>query len=405
METMPPFQMTTGQRQLAAIMFTDAVSFSAQMNAQEVATLHRMERDTDVMTRVAGAHNGAVLKSTGDGLLISFGSAVEAVSCALEIQRGFAARQQPGADSGSLRHRIGIHLGDVFVKDGDVMGDGVNIAARIVNEAPPGGIVVSQMVHELVRNKLTLHVAALGARHLKNIRDPVPLFRLMLDPPPPPPSASRPGPSGPEPVAATPARRSGFWTASAVVALLAAGWFVFQAQRSHERDLAESRRKQAELMKSVEEAKRESAAPKVAPAADAFDYAAATTAVPANRRNPAESPARIADALRLSNATLIWLNEALRAHTKDRPLTVRGLGSADFTGATVFMNAQGDLMFAEGGASRARAWDELNDATKAALLAAAIDAAPLATPEEIRRGAMAFAYLRGRPELVAALRR
>lgn len=403
METQPPFPVMTGQRQLAAIMFTDAVSFSAQMHEQEVATLHRMERDIEVMERIVRTFNGAVLKSTGDGLLISFGSAVEAVSCALEIQRGFAVRQQPGADPGSLRHRIGIHLGDIFVKGGDVMGDGVNIAARIVNEAPPGGIVVSQMVHELVRNKLTLHVAPLGARQLKNIREPVALFRLLLDPPP----APRPAPPPPEArreVAATPERPGALWVI-AVLGLAAAGWLVFSAQRTHRQELAESQRRKAMLERSLAEWREHPAAEGADATAPAFDYGAATTDVPAHRRNPAEPPERVREALHLSSTAIAWLGEALRGYTRERPLEVRSLGAADFGGATIHTSPQGELIFVEGGASRARAWDELNDGTRAAVLAAALEFAPRSTPSEIRRGVEAFAYLRGRPELVRAIRR
>lgn len=404
METMPPFQVVAGQRQLAAIMFTDAVSFSAQMNAQEVATLHRMERDMDVMRRAAAVHNGTVLKSTGDGLLISFGSAVQAVSCALEIQRGFAPRLQPGADPTSLRHRVGIHLGDVFASGGDIMGDGVNIAARIVNEAPPGGIVVSQMVHELVRNKLSLHSVSLGPRHLKNIRESVALFRLLLDPPP---VASPAGPESTEPDApaapAAPARRSRRAMGVAILALVVAGWFVFRAQQAYQRDLAESQRKQAAFVKALQEVSAPGA-PAGAPPAAGFDFAGATTGVPAVRRQPPEPAERLDEAQALNARLLTWLADALRGYHRDRPLDVRGLGDPAFTGATVFTNAQGQLFLAEGGASRQRTWEELGEPAQAAIIAAALERT-LSVPEEIRRGAGAFAYLRGRPELARALRR
>jgi adenylate cyclase len=129
METTPPFQVVSGQRQLAVIMFTDAVGYSAKMHAEEVATLNLLERDLLLMRQVIGDRGGTVLKSTGDGLLVQFSSAVQAVSCAVEIQRRFADRLVPGKKSKGLRHRISVHLGDVFAGGGDVLGDGVTGSA------------------------------------------------------------------------------------------------------------------------------------------------------------------------------------------------------------------------------------------------------------------------------------
>src|SRR5205085_12299528 len=120
MDATPPFPVVTGQRQLTVIMFTDAVGYSAQMHAEEVATLNRIERDSQLIRDSVGLHGGNVLKSTGDGLLIQFASAVEALRCALEVQTKFAERNATSATQ--LRHRIGIHLGDVFVGNNDVMG-------------------------------------------------------------------------------------------------------------------------------------------------------------------------------------------------------------------------------------------------------------------------------------------
>src|SRR5580692_9059529 len=124
------------QRSLAAIVFTDVVSFSARMHADEVATLKLLERDFAEMRRLCAEHEGEVLKTTGDGLLLTFTSAVQAVACALAMQRQFAAEAKDQAPpGGALQHRIGIHLGDVLVQDKDVMGDGVNIASRLQAEA------------------------------------------------------------------------------------------------------------------------------------------------------------------------------------------------------------------------------------------------------------------------------
>jgi len=188
---------TPSQRTLAAIVFTDVVSFSARMHTDEVATLKLLQRDFAEMRRLCAEHEGSVLKTTGDGLMLTFTSAVQAVACALAMQRQFA-REAKGHDSGEvLQHRIGIHLGDVLVQDQDVMGDGVNIAARLQSEAEPGGICISQTVYDVVKNKLAMQVVSLGARDLKNIAQAMPVYRLILEAQALGPAGRSPAPSGP----------------------------------------------------------------------------------------------------------------------------------------------------------------------------------------------------------------
>src|SRR4051812_301598 len=173
--------LTRGQRSLAAIVFTDVVSFSARMQTDEETTLELLKRDFDAMRDICTQHQGSVLKTTGDGLLLYFSSAVQAVACALAMQRFFAEQAKTRPPSQSLVHRLGIHLGDVFVNDQDVMGDGVNIAARLQAEAEPGGICISQTVYDVVKNKLALHVTRLGPRELKNISQHIPIYKLLLE--------------------------------------------------------------------------------------------------------------------------------------------------------------------------------------------------------------------------------
>jgi class 3 adenylate cyclase len=165
----PPEALAAGQRTLAAIVFTDTAGFSKLMSKDEEHTLRLVARDLGHMKAVCGAFGGQVLKSTGDGLLMLFTSAVQAVACALEIQRDFQKQNLELPRAERLRHRIGIHLGDVFQNGGDVMGDGVNIAARLQTEAVPGGICLSQTVYDVVHNRLPFYVNDLGARTLKNI--------------------------------------------------------------------------------------------------------------------------------------------------------------------------------------------------------------------------------------------
>jgi hypothetical protein len=151
------------------------------MHTDEVGTLKLLQRDFAEMRRLCAEHEGSVLKTTGDGLLLTFTSAVQAVACALAMQRQFAAEAKDPAAGDVLQHRIGIHLGDVLVQDKDVMGDGVNIAARLQSEAEPGGICISQTVYDVVKNKIEMQAVSLGARELKNIAQAMPVYRLLLE--------------------------------------------------------------------------------------------------------------------------------------------------------------------------------------------------------------------------------
>jgi class 3 adenylate cyclase len=130
------------------------------------------------MTQLCQKFEGKVLKTLGDGLLMYFVSAAKAVECACEIQKVLAetvAKLSPGE---ALTHRIGIHFGDVFFSGTDVVGTGVNIAARLQTEAQPGGICISQTVYEVVKNNLSLQVTYMGSRKLKGIQEPLPLYQV-----------------------------------------------------------------------------------------------------------------------------------------------------------------------------------------------------------------------------------
>lgn len=155
-------------RRLAAIVFTDVVSYSARMQVDEAGTLALVQSDFDEMHRLCAQHGGQVLKSTGDGLLMCFDSVVDAVTCALAIQAAFVGR-----GGGTLEHRIGVHLGDVYHQNGDVVGDGVNIAARLQTAAKPGTICVSDAVFVAVKGKVAMDSTPLGPLALKNIAQPM----------------------------------------------------------------------------------------------------------------------------------------------------------------------------------------------------------------------------------------
>jgi hypothetical protein len=152
------------------------------MSENEDHTLDLIRRDLKIMKRVCEASEGRVLKSTGDGLLMYFISAISAVKCAIEIQEKITTAALNLSQRDVLMHRIGVHLADMFITDTDVMGNGVNIAARLQAEADPGGICISQTVYEVVKNGLQIATKYLGPRELKNIREVVPAYKILLQP-------------------------------------------------------------------------------------------------------------------------------------------------------------------------------------------------------------------------------
>lgn len=409
METTPPFPIVSGQRQLSVIMFTDAVGYSAHMHKQEVATLNRLERDTEVMRRVIESHTGTVLKSTGDGLLIQFVSAVQAVACAQEIQRHFANRTDPAYAKSALRYRIGVHLGDVFVGNGDVMGDGVNIAARLVGQAPPGGIIISHTVYDVVKNKLPLHVQRMGPQQLKNIGEPLVLYRVLLDAPqstvPVPPASV---PTGPVAAGVAPRRTRRLLAALGLALVLAVtAKFVVREYSAHQEGLSRSHTAQAALDELLKKSSATAAdGPAELPTGSTdHNFAALVTRTPAGQDTSVEGRALRLAAEQSTGPLFRWLAINLEAHTKERPLSVDSLGNPYSPGATLFLDEDRRLNFIEGGAFRRREWSALKPDVQAAIMVSVMRASMAPIPPEVRQGAAAFAYLHGLPEMIAALPR
>jgi adenylate cyclase len=168
-------------RRLAAILAADVAGYSRLMGADESGTLDALKRQlSDSVHPAIAAHSGRIFKTTGDGLLAEFASAVEAVLCAVEIQRALAERSADAPAGTRLDFRIGINLGDVIADGDDVFGDGVNVAARLEPLAEPGGICVSSAVYQQVTGKVDVAFVDMGARNLKNIAEPVRVFRIDL---------------------------------------------------------------------------------------------------------------------------------------------------------------------------------------------------------------------------------
>jgi adenylate cyclase len=167
-------------RKIAAILAADVVGFSRLAGADEDRTLARLRAlRSDLVDPAVGAHHGRVVKRTGDGLIVEFRSVVDAVRCAIGIQRGMTERNTDVAQEQRIEYRIGVHLGDVVEEaDGDLMGDGVNIAARIESVADPGGICLSEDAWRQVRDKVKETFVDRGEKALKNIARPVRIYAL-----------------------------------------------------------------------------------------------------------------------------------------------------------------------------------------------------------------------------------
>jgi TolB-like protein/class 3 adenylate cyclase/Flp pilus assembly protein TadD len=220
------------RRKLAAILSADAVGFSSQMHRDEAGTHARLRSCREIIDRLVAEHDGRVVGSAGDSVLTDFPSVVEALTCAVGIQRTLRERNAALPPEHRLAFRIGINLGDVIIDGEDIYGDGVNVAARLQQLAEPGGILVSRTVHNHVRGKLELAFEPLGEHKVKNIPEPAAVFRVRLD-------GSRPSP---ELSKRPPTRAKRVWLATAVVLLLAGAaitlWFVrggFMGEHREER--------------------------------------------------------------------------------------------------------------------------------------------------------------------------
>jgi TolB-like protein/class 3 adenylate cyclase len=169
-------------RRLAAILCADVVGYSRLMGADEVGTLARLNRHRDELIDPAIAHHrGRIVKTTGDGLLLEFASVVDAVQCAVQIQRAMAERNAGVAEDQRIEFRIGVNLGDIIVEGDDIFSDGVNVAARLEGLADPGGICIQRSVRDQIRDRLPLILEDMGEQQVKNIARAVRVFRVVLD--------------------------------------------------------------------------------------------------------------------------------------------------------------------------------------------------------------------------------
>jgi TolB-like protein/class 3 adenylate cyclase len=169
------------ERRLTAIFAADVAGYSRLMGLNEAGTLARLRAHRhELIDPKINEHKGRIVKTTGDGILIEFPSVVEAVTCAVAVQRGMAERNAAIPEDQRIVFRVGVNLGDIIIDGDDIHGDGVNIAARLEGIAEPGGICVSAIVHDQVRDKLDLNFDDLGEQALKNIARPLRVYRVRL---------------------------------------------------------------------------------------------------------------------------------------------------------------------------------------------------------------------------------
>jgi adenylate cyclase len=170
------------KRKLTAILSADAVGYSRLMGEDEEATVRTITAYRDVLTTLIQQHNGTVLDSPGDNLLAEFGSVVDAVRCAVAVQKEIKIRNDDSPENRRMQFRIGINLGDVIEEQGRIYGDGVNIAARLEGLADPGGICVSKTAFDHIESKLPYGYDFIGDQTVKNIAKPVGVYRVLMDP-------------------------------------------------------------------------------------------------------------------------------------------------------------------------------------------------------------------------------
>ncbi|MDX2201500.1 MAG: adenylate/guanylate cyclase domain-containing protein [Hyphomicrobiaceae bacterium] len=161
------------RRKIAAIIAADVVGYSTQIARDEEGTLARLQASRSVFEEFVGRYHGRIFNTAGDSILAEFASAVEAVRCALEIQESLRTKNMALPEGHKMQFRMGINLGDVVERNGDLLGDGVNIAARLEALSAPGGICISRSIYEQVQNKISISFADIGPQSVKNIPTPI----------------------------------------------------------------------------------------------------------------------------------------------------------------------------------------------------------------------------------------
>lgn len=232
------------ERRLATILCADVASYSKMMAANEERTIKVFRGHREIFESLVKLHRGRIFNTAGDALLAEFNSPVEAVRCATEIQAALRTRNEHLAPEEKMLFRMGINLGDVIIQGGDLLGDGVNIAARIQTATAPGGICISGSVHDQIQNKLSLDFKLLGEQTYKNIAKPVRTYTIKEGS-----------------VAVTHARRTGWRILTAVIAAIlaiaGAGYWGYLQYDAHRIEQLQVEERSAAQKQAAEEVKRE----------------------------------------------------------------------------------------------------------------------------------------------------
>ncbi len=243
------------ERRLATILCADVAGYSTMMAANEERTVRVFRGHREIFESLVNLHRGRIFNTAGDALLAEFNSAVEAVRCATEIQAALHTRNEHLAPEEKMQFRMGINLGDVIIQDGDLLGDGVNVAARIQTVTAPGGICISGSVYDQIQNKLSLDFKLLGEQAYKNIAKPVRTYTINEGA-----------------AVTTPPRRTGWRVLTAittvVLAIAGAGYWGYQQYDAHRAEqlrvdarlaaqMAAQKQATEQAQHAAEEAKRE----------------------------------------------------------------------------------------------------------------------------------------------------
>jgi class 3 adenylate cyclase/tetratricopeptide (TPR) repeat protein len=287
------------KRKITVIMAADVVGFSRLVAEDEEETLRRLASYRDVFSDFITRAGGRIFNTAGDSILAEFQSAVDAVRCAVDVQESIRTRNLAYRESRHMNFRIGITIGDVVERDGDLLGDGVNIAARLESVSPPGGVCISRSVHEAVANKVTVKFSDMGHRQLKNIPEPVHAYAIGAVPDAKPgwhfPSLGSALPQSWRLRGASIAQSRAGWAAAAAIVIGASAMLYFAVGPSRDDGAHLSREENA----SAAPAEEKSAAAPKAPHADStpLEKVAAKDETPAEpvAAKPAAVPAQAAD--------------------------------------------------------------------------------------------------------------
>jgi len=321
------------ERRLATILTADVSGYSRMMGDDEEATVQTLRGHRAVFDALLKQHHGRIFNTAGDAILAEFPSTVEAVRCATEIQAALETRNEHLPPERKMLFRMGINLGDVVVQDGDLLGDGVNVAARIQTIAEPGGICISGSVYDQIQNKLSLQFRPLGAQSLKNIAQPVRTFLITH-------GESGALPAAPPVPAASPIRARVMAIAAVAVAVLAAsGYWLYrdldarrQQQDALAAQLAAEKQAATEARRAAEEQSRRAATAETKAEQDrvaaenakreASLQAQALAAEDARRRNEAERKRLDDERQRLEAAKPTAAAPATASRAQSAPMAV-----------------------------------------------------------------------------------